>query len=87
MSVLDTLEICFQANLDGVDAQLTALSGQLNAIGAASLKADAGLRTAGQGLSDGLVQAIQNSDSSLRQSGSNAARAYAQGVRAEVPVR
>lgn len=85
MSVLDTLEICFQANLDGVDAQLTALSGQLNAIGAASLKADAGLRIAGQGLSDGLVQAIQNSDSSLRQSGSNAARAYAQGVRAEIP--
>lgn len=84
MSVLDTLEICFQANLDGVDAQLDALSGNLNAVSAASLRADLGLRAAGQGLSDGLARSLRSANPALRLLGANAAASYAQGVRAGV---
>lgn len=84
MSVLDTLEICFQANLDGVDAQLDALSGNLNAVSAASLRADLGLRAAGQGLSDGLARSLRSANPALRLLGVNAAASYAQGVRAGV---
>ena len=66
MSVLDTLEICFQANLDGVDAQLDALSGNLNAVSAASLRADLGLRAAelpqasAMGSAQSAEQALEN---------------------------
>lgn len=81
MSVLDTLEICFQANLDGVDAQLDALSGNLNAVSAASLRADLGLRAAGQGLSDGLARSIRGANPALRLLGTAAAQSYAQGAR------
>ena len=73
MSVVDTLEICFQANLDGVDAQLDALSGNLNAVSAASLRADLGLRAAGQGLSDGLARSLRSANPALRLLGANAA--------------
>ncbi len=83
MSVLDTLEICFQANLNGVEEQLESLNHQLDAIGGASLRADEGLRSAGEGLTDGLIRGISQSQTALRTLGSSAARQYAQAVRAQ----
>lgn len=38
MSTLDTLELCFSANLNGVDAQLNALCGQLGTVSDAALE-------------------------------------------------
>ena len=82
MSVLETLEICFTASLNGADAQLEALSNRLNAVQTASAGADAGLRAAGKGLTDGLAQAVQSAESLFQKRGTAAARAYAQGLRA-----
>lgn len=82
MSVLETLEICFTASLNGADAQLEALSKHLDAIQTSSAGAEIGLRSAGQGLTDGLAQVIRNSESLFRKRGAAAAQAYAQGLRA-----
>ena len=48
MSVLDTLEICFSANLGGVDAQLEGLAGQLRGLSGAASEAAGGMRPAGE---------------------------------------
>ena len=85
MSTLETLEICFQANLNGVTDQLNALSERLGQVETASLRADAGLRKAGEGLSEGLIQVLRNSESSLVSLGKTAAARYAKGVRTGIP--
>ena len=54
MSVLDTLEICFSANLNGVDAQLNALAGQLGGLSSAALAAQGAFSGAGAQLAAAL---------------------------------
>lgn len=54
MSVLDTLEICFTANLDGVDAQLEGLIGQLDGLSGAIRGAGDDMSGAGGALMSGL---------------------------------
>ena len=48
MSVLDTLEICFSANLGGVDAQLNALAGQLKDLSGVAAGSESALSSAGR---------------------------------------
>lgn len=54
MSVLDTLEICFQANLGGAEAQLNALAQRLGALDGAAQTADRALAEAGSGMARSL---------------------------------
>lgn len=54
MSVLDTLEICFSANLNDVDAQLNALAGQLGGLSSAALAAQGAFSGAGAQLAAAL---------------------------------
>lgn len=61
MSVLDTLEICFTANLSGVNAQLSALKGAMAGLPGSG-------KVYGRALSDGLAAGIRSG-----QSGVNAA--------------
>ena len=54
MSVLDTLEICFSANLGGVDAQLNALAGQLKDLSGVAAGSESALSSAGRQLATAL---------------------------------
>lgn len=53
MSVLDTLEICFTANLSGVDAQLSVLKGRLSGLSGSG-------RIYGRALSDGFAAGVRS---------------------------
>lgn len=67
MSTLETLEICFQANLGGVDEQLERLAGQLDALDGAALKSGGALETAGRGLAEKLGEGFSSALPGLRQ--------------------
>ena len=54
MSVWETLEICFSANLNGVDAQLNALAGQLSGLPAAARQSQAAFAGAGAQMASAL---------------------------------
>ena len=66
MSTLDTLEICFRANLDGVDRQLNALIGQLDRTAASSARLDSAMEAAGRAAADGLRRGVGSGASAVR---------------------
>ena len=79
MSVLDTLEICFTANLDGVDAQLEGLIGRLDGLSGAIRGAGDDLSGAGGALMSGLQSGMA--------AGLPALRSLAGAIGAETAVR
>ena len=58
MSVLETLEICFTANLSGVTGQLEGLGALLKAVGAQSLQTAGVFRTVGAATAQNLAQGL-----------------------------
>ena len=79
MSVLDTLEICFTANLDGVDAQLEGLIGRLDGLSGAIRGAGDDMSGAGGALMSGLQSGMA--------AGLPALRSLATAIGAETAVR
>ena len=69
LSVLDTLEICFSANLSGVDAQLEGLSGQLRGLSGAALETAGAMRPVGDRMVSALRSALTAGLPGVRQDG------------------
>ena len=66
MSTLDTLEMCFQARLDGVDRQLDALIGRLDRTAVSSARLDGAMEAAGHSAADGLRRGVSGGASTVR---------------------
>ena len=66
MSTLDTLEICFQARLNGVDRQLDALIGRLDRTAVSSARLDGAMEAAGRSAADGLRRGVSGGASTVR---------------------
>lgn len=77
MSVLDTLEICFQANLNGVDGQLNGLIAQLGGLSGAAAEAERGVARSGQNMMSALAASIRSGGTRAV----SAARMVAQSIR------
>ena len=60
MSVLETLEICFEANLSGVTKQLDGLGAQLSGVSAQAMAAAASFRPVGAAMSAQLAGGIES---------------------------
>lgn len=78
MSVLETLEICFEANLNGVDARLNALTKQLGGLSGAALEFKGAMQRAGdtwtKALSGGFAKALPALKAQMAGMGAQAAR-------------
>lgn len=67
MSVLDTLELCFQANLNGVDGALSALSNQLQTLSASAESTKKRFSKAGRDMMAAMAKSVSGSGGQVRQ--------------------
>lgn len=74
MSVLDTLEICFQANLNGVDSQLRGISDQLTGLSGTVRGAEGDMRRAGRTMMSALSAGIRAGGAQAAAAASSVAR-------------
>lgn len=81
MSVLDTLEICFSANLSSVTAQLNALGAQLRGLSGQALSASGSMRTAGSSLAAQMAAGFRTGLPSARSAGVQMSAGFASGIR------
>lgn len=75
MSVLDTLEICFQANLNGVDGQLEGLMAQLGGLSGAATEAERRLGQSGREMMSALAASIRSGGARATEAARTVARA------------
>lgn len=82
MSVLETLEIHFSADLSGVTAQLVGLSAQLAGVSSQALSTAGSMRSAGALLAGSLRDGLASGLPSVLMQGRTAGSQYASGARA-----
>lgn len=81
MSVLDTLEICFSADLSSVTAQLNALGMQLRGLSGQVLSASGSMKTAGASLAAQMAAGFRSGLPSAKSAGVQLSAGFASGVR------
>lgn len=81
MSIIETLEISFSANLAGVTAQLDGLSAQLRGISSQALALQGPMRSAGERLAAGLNSGFLSGTAGARSAGRQLSSGFASGIR------
>lgn len=81
MSVLETLEICFSANMTAVTSQLNGLSAQLRGLSGQALAAGGSMRSAGSSLAAQLAGGFRSGLPAARSAGAQLSAGFASGVR------
>lgn len=81
MSVLETLEICFSANLSSVTSQLNGLSSQLRGLSGQVLAASGSMRSAGSTLAAQMAGGFRSGLPAAKSAGAQMSAGFASGVR------
>lgn len=81
MSVLETLEICFTANLSSVTSQLDGLASQLRGLSGQVLATAGSMRSAGSTLASQLASGFRSGLPAAKSAGSQLASGFASGIR------
>lgn len=81
MSVLETLEICFSANLSSVTSQLNGLAAQLRGLSGQALASSGSMRSAGSALAAQMAAGFRSGLPAARSAGVQMSAGFASGVR------